>query len=1176
MNDVTPKMVALQQLISEGLCKWLESRLLKMSGKWWKEYVIPNLSYQQNEMVKRSNIKSLARLDLAALLRIFEKNWYNLSDKEPSLTPENKCYLHEMKIVRNRWAHVSSEGINAKDVNRDLDTIQRFAESWDENKLVQEAAGQLKKNLLKEVPSTPSEKSNLTTETMKKTATGLEIGNIICLKSDKNKKGAVTGIKLTDTEAIITVFIDGDNKIFYESQIEPAETSKQSKSTIDQLHRKLTALQLKNPSVDKLYSLNAARIDIVPYQFMPVMKIIKSEQPRILIADGVGVGKTIEAGLIMRELQARKEVESVLVICPKPLVTEKKWFSEMKRFDEDFTELDGKSLKYCLDETYKECWPQQHNKTILTYSLFSEITVEGDRKRHLKGIEDLADDIKFDMVIVDEAHHIRNSNTYGYRAVECFCRNAESVVFLTATPVQMGNSDLYTLLNLLRPDLIVDLDSFKYLVEPNPHINKALSFARIGGHDWQIKALNALQKAECTRYGQTAYKNTEFQNLTKKLNKDTLDSKARVSAISAIEGFHSFASIINRTRRRDIADFCVRNVETVEVDFTNEQRIFYDAILQFEIERLGRSHGGINIKWMTSTIRRQLSSCVYGLTPFIKEITDKKLSAIANCSISDDEIDLTGEDIEYLRSLSAEIEECLHKLPEQDPKYDALKKIVDQKISMPNNKLMIFSSFRHTLNYLAGKLKGAGIRIGLIHGDIPDEVRVTLRNRFEKDKTDEDAIDVLLFSEVGCEGLDYQFCDAMVNYDLPWNPMRIEQRIGRIDRRGQKSEAVAIYNLIVKGTIDADIYSRCLLRIGVFKESIGDCEEILGEITEKLRDIATNLELTDQQRQEKLKQLADNEVLQIEKQRELEDHQHQFFGLQVPTNNAQQKLESGESYWLSPQAIRLLVETYLLSRCGEGEYILGRQPLKTLRLSKEARQRLLADFKSLSLDKSRLNRQWQRWLEGADQVCRLTFDGECASDNREAQFIMPLHPLVKQAVMIVDTKKMSCLTVRVSTDITQPGEYRFMIFTWAKQGFVQDMELIAVCEDPDLEENLFALLQETVDYEYSGTVSKDDYSDVEKRHYTLWKNANKEHKQKTIEVCNIKLDSLRTSHNAKSAVLQSQLDSADNEKIRRMKQSQLENTEAAYQRRKSKIEEAKEKADIHTEPVAYGIIKIGH
>ena len=105
---------------------------------------------------------------------------------------------------------------------------------------------------------------------------------------------------------------------------------------------------------------------------------------------------------------------------------------------------------------------------------------------------------------------------------------------------------------------------------------------------------------------------------------------------------------------------------------------------------------------------------------------------------------------------------------------------------MANRRLLVFSAFRHTLSYLeTGACVERGVRVGLIHGDVSDEDRRALRRAFALPPEQSDAIDVLLSSEVGSEGLDFQFCDALVNYDIPWNPMRIEQRIGRIDRYGQ-------------------------------------------------------------------------------------------------------------------------------------------------------------------------------------------------------------------------------------------------------------------------------------------------------------------------------------------------------------------------------------------------------
>src|SRR5207248_11560561 len=140
---------------------------------------------------------------------------------------------------------------------------------------------------------------------------------------------------------------------YYTNQLQRYEQSAPASviTPLPVFHAYMTALQLNHPSLTTLYSLNAARVNFVPYQFRPVLKFIHADRPRLLIADEVGVGKTIEAGLILRELQARRDIHSVLIICPRPLVTERKWQLEMKRFDEDFAHLDGATLRHCLKET---------------------------------------------------------------------------------------------------------------------------------------------------------------------------------------------------------------------------------------------------------------------------------------------------------------------------------------------------------------------------------------------------------------------------------------------------------------------------------------------------------------------------------------------------------------------------------------------------------------------------------------------------------------------------------------------------------------------------------------------------------------------------------------------------------------------------------------------------------
>ena len=291
----------------------------------------------------------------------------------------------------------------------------------------------------------------------------------------------------------------------------------------------------------------------------------------------------------------------------------------------------------------------------------------------------------------------------------------------------------------------------------------------------------------------------------------------------------------------------------------------------------------------------------------------------------------------------------------------------------------------------------------LFHGGVDDEERIALRGRFEKDPQDPTALDILLFSEVGCEGLDYQFCDCIVNYDLPWNPMRIDQRIGRIDRYGQTSEAVAIYNLITPRTVDADIYERCLLRIGVFERALGANEVILGNITRELTSVGENLMLNEEERRAKLDQLADNSIRLVKEQRDLEKGQTELFGLRLPADQFQQDIEDATSYWLNPDSIERLVAHYLKSATGKEESpILGEGPKKTLRISRVHREALLADFIKLTNRRSTVAREWEMWLKGAKPTLSMTYDSTYAKDDRTVSLITPVHPLALQAAQALE------------------------------------------------------------------------------------------------------------------------------------------------------------------------------
>lgn len=1174
-------------VVSQNLTSFLEKVLPQIYDDWWNTAVLNTLSFQQKRRLEQHHLTSLGGLDLAGLLRVLDQNWYQISSML-NLASEARHFVKEMQTVRNRWAHENTEGFNTDDIYRDLDTLQRFAlVIGSDVKLIQELH-ETKSSLLVTEPNyslmVDTGDSSDSAIKIKATETEFEPGQVISIKSNPANKGAVIAVIPGKPENRFKVFIDGQTQTFYASQLQIDDLPEERTENLpcEQFHAYLTALQIKYPGLSTLYSLNAARVDFIPYQFRPVLRFIRSDRPRLLIADGVGVGKTIEAGLILRELQARRDVRSVLIICPRPLITERKWQNEMKRFDERFTHLDGGTLRYCINEMDLDgVWPEQYQRVIVPYSLFDEALLygsnPGEKRKHKKGLLNLDPPPRFDLVIVDEAHHIRNQDSYSHKAVRFFCDHAEAVVFLTATPIQLGNNDLFVLLNTLRPDLIIDQESFEHMAEPNPFINQAASSIRSQGPEWQNCALESINKAAATPWGQALLRyNPVYNQVRSTLIDGNISQDDRVKMISDVEGMHTFAGIINRTRRRDIGNFTIRKPEIVVVPFTTLQQHLHDELLRIQAEIFSRIHDGVNVKFMLTTIRRQAASCLFGLAPFLEDILNRHLDELSweeadNGGIPEDEsINCIQEQVQTLLKLAQSLET-------EDPKLEALRNIIREKQNLMNNKVMLFSSFRHTLSYLFKHLSNNGFRVGLIHGGTPDEDRVILRSRFEKSREDEDCLDLLLFSEIGCEGLDYQFCDCIVNYDLPWNPMRIEQRIGRIDRNGQKSESIAIVNMITPGTVDADIYERCLVRIGIFNNALGESEEILGEITREIKNIAENYKLNEEERKIQFQQLADNKIRLIQEQEELEQKQAQLFGIRLPEDQFKREIADASSFWLSSTSIRRLVTLYLQRLCWkEHEFFLGEKALKTLRLSQESRSNLLHDFQKLPRQNTSVYRDWENWLKGGNQHLAVTFESDCAMQNQGVEFIMPLHPLVKQASLFFEIKQRVVTNLTAVSNEVPQGSYEFAIYQWRFHGIKEDLVLKPISLNDGITDHLDNLLEISIDCPCSipdGFLSSVcDKLDVQ--HYNLWNDARTKHRQQTQELAEYRRESLSTSHRARVTLLDEQLKQATNEKIRKMRQSQIANAEADYARRIQDLDIAMERADVIAAPVAYGILNV--
>jgi ATP-dependent helicase HepA len=1184
-------LIEIVRIATTELARFLGAKFPDLSTDWWQTHVLECLTFQQLRFAERDGHQTIDDLDLAALLRVFDQNWSELSYKF-KLPRKGRSWLKELQTVRNKWAHLSSRETPAREVYRDADTLGRFLEMIgagrdsldciDSIKAAASAVISEERIVSQGGAATTSESDSEKEIIMTETAPAFKVGDLVALRSNPTNVMPVIEVLTGSGVCRYRVFENSSRTTYYESQLQaPISAPSEHKIlTAGEVRAYLTSMQILSPSTANLFSLRTGRVQFVPYQYRPVLKLIRSDRPRLLIADEVGVGKTIEAGLIIKELQARMDLARVLVICPKALVAERKWFIEMKRFDEYFTALDGPMLRHCLQETHLEGeWPELYAKSIVPFSLLNSDLMfgrTGRGKRNEQGLLGLDPPPKFDLVIVDEAHHIRNADTLLHQSVRYFCENAEAVLFLTATPVQLGSEDLYTLLNVLRPDLVMDHASFDQMAEPNPYINAAIQHCRGAQDGWQREASLSLGLVAQTEWGRLFVReDPSFQAIYDQLQGESIPDADRVGLTRAIEELYTFSPLINRTRRRDIGEFTTRKPETLTLEFTSPQQQLHDGLLDVIARILAFCHGQQNVKFMMTTIRRQAASCLYGLAPLLEDILTGKLNRLELIEASDADEAEEVSFVDEVRSDIAVLLEQARNLDPADPKVEAFVTVLTDKGKLANNKALVFSTFRHTLAYLALHTERAGLRYGLIHGEVADEDRADLRRRFALPKEEAAALDVLLSSEVGCEGLDFQFCDFLINYDLPWNPMRIEQRIGRIDRYGQKSEAVAIVNFVTPGTVDAEIYERCLWRIGVFQHAVGGNEEILGAITRELHDIAESFDLTPEERSERLQQLADNAVRQVQEEQALESKQAELFGLNIPDQHWREEIEAAESYWLSPSAIQGCVSAYLSARlASDVAHVLGEQALKTLRLGQDARAKLLNDYRQLARSTEQVAREWEKWLKGSQPTLTITFDQQTAAENSKAAHLSVVHPLVRQAARFLQLDEPAFAALAVQSDDVPAGEYRFALYRWKSMGVKVDETLVPVVADPSVETVLLTLLQSTSEVSSANAIPLSEFDELDALHYSKWTAARADHIAANRQLVEHRIQSLNVSHRARSAAISDQISRATNAKIQLMKQSELTRAEGDFNRHMAELERAANSGDILANAILFGTILV--
>lgn len=626
-----------------------------------------------------------------------------------------------------------------------------------------------------------------------------------------------------------TVIVDGGPKDIVESRLRtrpevggPPDWVAHEPTPASRFGATLTRAKLLGKFSNTLFSFRATRTTFRPYQFKPVLKLLQTGKARLLIADEVGLGKTIEAGLIWTELEARGEADRVLIVCPSSLVG--KWKAEMEdRFAFELTELDAANLNTFLEQ-------HQQNRLPARKAYICSL----ERLRTWNGLEYLRRvPPEFDLVIVDEAHAMRNRDTRSYELGTELADWAANLIFLTATPINLHEQDLLNLLELLAPEDYGNFHDLKLRLEPNRVLNAV--GARLVTKGVRGRELRAeLDQLRNTSLGRTLMQRPDFTLLRELLDKDELTPRDVVDAKRYLAGLNTLSTVITRTKKVEVDDRKAKRTEDrQEINWTKAESDFYREYVRWCKNRARAKNS--NHYFAMQMPLRLASACL----PMARQAV---LDPDAFGDISDSDSDAPSDRLEPHPELIA----AAQRLPEHvDIKFDALRRVL-RRLHQQRRRALLFTHSRPTLGYLAERL-GTEFKVAVMHGGVSRDERRRIMGDFRRG-----AYDFVLANRVASEGLDFEFCSAVINYDLPWNPMELEQRIGRIDRIGQQEETILIVNFVNEETIDERILARLLDRIKIFESSIGALEPIISEQAQKALQAGFDFTLTDELREQKL------------------------------------------------------------------------------------------------------------------------------------------------------------------------------------------------------------------------------------------------------------------------------------------------------------------------------------
>ena len=485
---------------------------------------------------------------------------------------------------------------------------------------------------------------------------------------------------------------------------------------------------------DDLLALDAIGFTPFDYQIRAARTALRRFRGRGLLSDEVGLGKTIEAGLVLKEYLVRRMVQRVLILTPPGLVEQ--WREELA------TKFNIPDFVTSNDEAFRAKGPE-------AWTHFPQVIASlatARRPEHRAVITSAL----YDLVIVDEAHHLKNRASVSWKLVNELQKRF--ILLLTATPVQNSLNELYNLVTVLKPGQLKSPKEFQrdFVVRGDPRLPKNRGLLR-----------------------------------------DLL------------------SDVMVRHARSQIAmQLPPRRAHTIQIDLDSAERQLYDAVAALSRRLLTDEAVSSAHRFGTRTLLREAGSSAAATVETLRSLA--KVDKLA--AYKKELLQLAKQAEKVTTSAKAE---ALHKLLQAQAQSGSKQ-----------GKVLVFTQFRATLEMLGEQLQGWGIPFALYHGGLTSVQKNQAIQAFQ------DELPVLLSTEAAGEGRNLQFCRALVNFDLPWNPLRIEQRVGRIHRIGQ-TQPVDIFNLAAKETIEQYVLDILDRKLNMFELVIGEMDMILGQLADE-------------------------------------------------------------------------------------------------------------------------------------------------------------------------------------------------------------------------------------------------------------------------------------------------------------------------------------------------------